>query len=208
VVVPLHAEPERSVAATKSYIASLAALLQLLAHWSGDEAIAGAVERLPENLKEAFGLDWSAALPLLTEKSGLYVVGRGPGYAAAQEAALKLKETCGLHAEALSAAELMHGPLALAGPDLPVLLFGQRDEALPSLAELAAGLGAQGVPVIAAGPGSWEAALALPGLAGLHPFAEPICLVQSFYRFAEALARSRGRDPDRPPHLTKVTETR
>ena len=208
VAIPLHAGPEESVAATKSYLASLAALLQLLSHWSADGDMGRAVLRLPDDLNEALGMDWSAALPVLAERESLYVAGRGPGYAAAQEAALKLKEACGIHAEAISAAELMHGPLALAGPDLPVLLFSQRDQALASLAELADGLIARAVPVIAAGPGSWGTALTLPSAAGLHPFAEPICLVQSFYGLAEALARTRGRDPDRPPHLEKVTKTR
>jgi glucosamine--fructose-6-phosphate aminotransferase (isomerizing) len=40
-----------------------------------------------------------------------------------------------------------------------------------------------------------------------HPALEPLLLIQSFYRFAEALAGARGCDPDRPPHLRKVTET-
>ena len=39
------------------------------------------------------------------------------------------------------------------------------------------------------------------------PVIEPLLMIQSFYRVAEALARARGRDPDRPPHLNKVTET-
>lgn len=208
VVLPLHAGPERSVAATKSYIASLAAFLQLLAHWSADPAIDRAVRRLPDDVADARGRDWEAALPLLVGGSSLYVTGRGPGYAAALEAALKLKETCGLHAEAISAAELIHGPLALVGPDFPVIVFGQDDAALGSLSELAARLSRQGVPVIASGPGAWEAALTLSTATGLHPFAQPVCQVESFYGLAERLARARGLDPDRPPHLHKVTETR
>ena len=208
VVLPLHAGPERSVAATKSYIASLAAMLQLLAEWSGDADLARAVQRLPDDLADALKRDWRTAVPALAKTRSLYVVGRGAGYAAAQEAALKLKETCGLHAEAMSAAELMHGPLALAGEDFPVVLFSQRDEALESLSALAAGLTARGVTVIVAGPATADGAMRLPTADGLHPFAQPIALVQSFYRLAEALARTRGRDPDRPPHLKKVTETR
>jgi glucosamine--fructose-6-phosphate aminotransferase (isomerizing) len=152
VVLPLHAGPEKSVAATKSYIASLAALLQLLAMWSEDAELVRAVERLPDDLADALSRDWRSAVPTLAETRSLYVVGRGAGYAAAQEAALKLKETCGLHAEAMSAAEIMHGPLRLAGPDFPVVLFTQRDEALESLSALAASLTARGVPVLAAGP--------------------------------------------------------
>ncbi len=208
VVLPLHAGPEKSVAATKSYIAALAALLQLLAVWSDDADLARAVERLPDDLADALRRDWRPAVPALAETRSLYVVGRGAGYAAAQEAALKLKETCGLHAEAMSAAEIMHGPLTLAGADFPVVLFSQRDEALESLSALAASLVARGVTVLAAGPVQADGAMRLPAADGLHPFAQPIALVQSFYPLAEALARARGRDPDHPPHLMKVTETR
>jgi len=208
IVLPLHAGPERSVAATKSYIASLAAILQLAAHWSGDAMLGAAVRRLPDDLNDALGRDWRGALPKLTATRSLYVIGRGPGYAAAQEAALKMKETCGLHAEALSAAELKHGPLALAGPEFPVVLFSQRDEALAGLTDTGTELAASGVPVIAAGPAGFPGALTLPSASGIHPFAQPLTLIQSFYPLAEMLSRARGRDPDRPPHLSKVTETR
>lgn len=207
-VLPLHAGPERSVAATKSYIASLAALLQFVAHWGGDATLDGAVRRLPDDLARALAADWKAAVPSLSRTQSLYVVGRGPGFAAAQEAALKLKETCGLHAEAVSAAELMHGPLALAGPDFLVVLFSQDDATLPGLTDLARSLAERGVPVISAGPAQASPGLVLPTPDGMNSFAQPIALIQSFYPLAEALARARGRDPDHPPHLFKVTETR
>ncbi len=209
VVLPLHAGPERSVAATKTYLASLAALLQIVALWSDDPEFERALKRLPDDLADALGRDWQPlALSVLANATSLYVVGRGAGYAAAQEAALKLKETCGIHAEALSAAELMHGPLTLAGPDFPVIVFGQRDEALSSLAELAGSLVDRGVPVMAAGLPAGNGFVQLPVANDLHAFAQPIALVQSFYPLVERLARARGRNPDRPPHLTKVTETR
>ena len=207
VVLPLHAGPERSVAATKSYLASLAAVLHLASHWTGDPTLDRAVRRLPDTLDAAFARDWRAALPILEAAHSLYVVGRGPGFGAALEAALKFKETCGIHAEALSAAELKHGPLALAGPDFPVLLFSQHDGAVAGIAAVGAELTDRGVPVINAGPADVPGALTLPTVPALHPFAEPIALVQSFYPLVEALARARGRDPDRPPHLRKVTET-
>jgi glucosamine--fructose-6-phosphate aminotransferase (isomerizing) len=208
IVLPLHAAPEKSVAATKSYIASLAGILQLVAAWSGEARLAEAVEQLPDDLAAALVSDWRIALPALANIESLYVAGRGPGFAAALEAAIKLKETCGVHAEAQSAAELLHGPMTLAGPKFPVLLFSQRDAALPSLVDLARVLVSRGVPVLAAGPVAGEGTLPLPSAGNLHPFAEPIALAQSFYPLAEALARARGRDPDRPPHLSKVTETR
>lgn len=207
IVLPLHAGPERSVAATKSYIASLAAVLQLVAAWSGDPALDRAVRRLPDDLDGALQRSWLSAVPIIAGAQSLYVVGRGPSYGAAQEAALKFKETGGLHAEALSSAELRHGPLALAGPDFPVVLFSQNDAALPGLAELGAELAGRGVPVIAAGPAAVPGAVALPTASGVDPFAQPLALIQSFYPLAEAVARARGRDPDRPPHLSKVTKT-
>jgi glutamine---fructose-6-phosphate transaminase (isomerizing) len=207
VTLPLHAGVERSVAATKSWICSLAAILQLAAHWAEDQALLETLERLPDDLARAADIDWSAARPALAGVDQMYVVGRGIGLAAAQEAALKLKETCGIHAEALSAAEAMHGPLTLAGPRFPVLLFGQQDEAFQSLADLAAVLIARDVPVIAAGPPLGGGCLGLPFDPGLTSFATPIALAQSFYPLAEEVARARGRDPDAPPHLLKVTET-
>ena len=207
VVLPLHAGPERSVAATKSYLASLAAVLHLVSHWTGDPVLERAVRRLPDWLDGALTRDWRPALPLLADARSLYVVGRGPGFAAAQEAALKLKETCGIHAEAISAAELKHGPLALAGPEFPVMLFSQHDGAREGIAALAAELAGRGVPVVTAGPATAQGALALATVPGMHAFAEPIALIQSFYPLAEAVARARGHDPDRPPHLRKVTET-
>lgn len=208
VVLPLRAGPEKSVAATKSYIAALAGILQLVGHWSGDSAISGVVKQLPGALATALTKDWRSVAEPLRQARNLYVAGRGPGYAVAQEAALKLKETCGLHAEAISAAEIMHGPMALAGPDFPVLLLSQQDAALASLSELADALVARGVPVIAAGPAAGAGMTLLPSLTGLHPFAAPITLIQSFYPLAEALARLRDLDPDHPPSLSKVTETR
>ncbi len=204
--IPLHAWPENSIAATKSWICSLAAILQLAADWAEDGALHRALKRLPDDLAKAAELDWQAAAQPLAKAENLFVVGRGIGLALAQEAALKLKETCGIHAEALSAAELLHGPATLVGPDFPVLLFSQHDEAFQSVADLIARFSDRGVPVIAAGPPA-IGGLALSCDAALNPFAMPIALAQSFYPLVESVARLRGRDPDAPPHLTKVTET-
>lgn len=206
-VLPLHAGRERSVAATKSWIASAAAILQLVAHWSADAAVLEAVRRLPDQLARAAVADWGAAAALLSHADDAFVVGRGPGYAAALEAALKLKETAGIHAEAYSAAELMHGPLTLAGPDFPVLALSQLDAALQGMRDLVDRLVDRGVPVIVAGPAARPDATALPLEDGLHPFAAPIAIVQSLYPLVERIAWMRGRDPDRPPHLRKVTRT-
>jgi glutamine---fructose-6-phosphate transaminase (isomerizing) len=204
-LLPLHAGEERSVAATKSYIASLAAIVQLVARWTGDEALGAALQQAPALLERAWQLDWSAAVARLTRAHNLYVVGRGLGLGIAQEAALKFKETCGLHAEAISAAELRHGPMALVQPGFPLLMFTQNDESRAGVAQLASELGARGADVLLAGAAA-SGTTALPSEPA-HPVIEPLLFVQSFYRMANALALARGRDPDRPPHLHKVTET-
>jgi glucosamine--fructose-6-phosphate aminotransferase (isomerizing) len=203
--IPLRAGHESGVAATKSHVASLTAIAQLVASWTRDRELQQALEGAPELLERAWRLDWGAAVEPLRSAESLFVVARGLGLGAAQEAALKLKETCGLHAEAFSSAELRHGPVALAGPGFPVLAFAQHDETQGDVDALAAELIGVGAKVLLAGS-KVEGALELPTLCA-HPALEPILMVQSFYRLASALALARGRDPDRPPHLRKVTET-
>jgi glucosamine--fructose-6-phosphate aminotransferase (isomerizing) len=203
--VPLSAGAETSVAATKSYITSLAALAHLVTEWARDEALADALNRAPADLERAWALDWTAGVDALRGAQHLFVIARGMGLGIAQEAALKCKETCALHAESFSAAEVRHGPQALLRMGFPALVLAQRDETLEGTRALAAELVERGVEVMAAGvdvPG----AIVLPSLAS-HPAIEPLLRAQSFYRMANALAIARGCDPDRPPHLAKVTRT-
>lgn len=204
-VVPLHAGAERSVAATKSFIASLAALLDLVARWTGDAELEAALAGAPDALGQAWQADWSPLVAGLAEVRGLYVVGRGLGLGIAQEAALKLKEVCQLHAEPFSAAELRHGPFALIGPDFPLLVFRQGDETEDSVDALVRDIAAQGAPLFVTGEAP-PPAVVLPAVDD-HPAIEPMLRIQSFYRAAAALSVARGLDPDRPPHLKKVTET-
>lgn len=204
--VPLHAGPETSVAATKSYLCSLSALLQLAALWSKDPALTAAMDRLPEALHAAWNCDWSPLVEGLCEARDLFVLGRGLGLAAAQEAALKLKETCGLHAEAFSSAEVMHGPMAIVGPGFPVLAFVQDDESRESTLQIAQKFRERGARVWSAQAGAGEGN-SLPLPRSPHPVCTPLLTVNAFYRAANALALARGRDPDVPPYLNKVTET-
>jgi glucosamine--fructose-6-phosphate aminotransferase (isomerizing) len=204
-VIELRAGLETSVAATKSYLATLAALMRLVAAWTRDTALESSVAALPQLMDQSWALDWSAALPPLRAAAHLYVVGRGLGLGAAQETALKCKETCGLHAEAFSSAELRHGPYALLGPGFPALLFAQRDATQPGVEALAADLARRGVPLILAGA-RVAGAITLPTLdSGAE--AGPLLLVQSAYRLIATLALARGFDPDHPAYLRKVTET-
>ncbi|HEY6048373.1 MAG TPA: SIS domain-containing protein, partial [Sphingomicrobium sp.] len=134
----------------------------------------------------------------------LYTVARGLHLAIAQEAAHKLKETCMIHAEAFSSAEVLHGPNELAGADFPVLLFRSEDESDASVQEAARRLAAQGAPVMLVGGGD-PGALPVPRTP--HAALAPILQIQAFYRMANALAFDRGQDPDRPRHVQKVTHT-
>ncbi len=204
-VIPLRAGVELSVAATKSYICALAAILNLVAHWSASETLPRALAELPAQLDAAWQLDWQAMVDMLKPARNLFVLGRGLGLGVAQEAALKLKETCGLHAEAFSSAEVRHGPMALMQDGLPVLLLSQDDETRQGVEALARELSAGGVNLLLAGP-SLSGVRTLPIIPAPAAIA-PLLLVQTFYRWAATLAVARGFDPDHPPHLRKVTET-
>ena len=203
--IALCAGPEQSVAATKSYITSLAALIHLVAFWAEDEELLDALSEAPAQLEKAWGLDWQSAVAQLRPARDLYVVGRGLGLGVAQEAALKLKETCGLHAEALSAAELRHGPMALVNPGFPVLIFAQNDETHRGVEALAAELAERGARVLLAGATAPNSIVL--ATESSHPAIQPLLIIQSFYRMVNALSLARGFDPDHPPHLRKVTET-
>ena len=201
-VIPLHAGPEHSVAATKSYIASLAAIAQLAAWWSPQDDLRLALTALPAALRDAWQMDWTPLADGLVDARNLFVLGRGLGLAVAQEAALKFKETCGLHAEAYSSAEVKHGPMALVGPGFPVLCFAQPDETESGTIALAQEFRSRGAQVwLAAARGDLCLAPAP------HAALAPLLAIQSFYRAIESLARRRGFNPDVPPHLNKVTET-
>lgn len=203
VCVPLEAGPETSVAATKSCLAAMTLVLGLTAHWGKDAAAIAAFERTPDVLASALEMNWAQAEAFLADDGPIYVIGRGPGLAVAAEVALKLKETNGLHAEAVSAAEVRHGPFALVGPTLRIIVFAQRDAAFDGLKKLADDLKGLGCPVLFISPGADV---------GVKPDAEPVlellAMLQRFYLLANATALARGRSPDHPPMLTKVTETR
>ncbi len=201
IVVPLHAGPETSVAATKSYIATLAAFTHLTAAWTNDQELVDAVAALPATLDGAWATDWSAGAAALGDASSMFVLGRGLTLGVAQEAALKFKETCGIHAEAFSIAEVAHGPMALVKPGFPLLVFPPSGRAAVGLPAMLTRFRERGAVVLGAGD-----QLALKS--GLHDAVAPIAMVQSFYAMVNALSVRRGFDPDHPPMLNKVTETR
>ena len=201
ICLPLHAGPELSVAATKSFIVSLAAGAAIVAHWLDRKELLAAIAALPETLAVAARIDWPSAVAIAAEAESLYVVGRGPSLPIASETALKLKETCAIHAEAYSIAEVMHGPLELLGDGFPVLAYSPDDLSRVSSRDALAKIAATGASVIAVEEGGLAYARTRDALL------DPISMVQTAYRFVEATAQVLGRDPDRPRLLKKVTET-
>lgn len=203
--LPLGCGPEQSVAATKTFVSSVVAALAMLAHWAEDAALKDALTRLPDACDTALRQDWSPLSDRLVRAPALYVLGRGPGYAIASEIALKFKETSAIHAEAYSAAEVLHGPSALVERGFPVLGLICDDAARDGFCDTAAKLAGQGADVFVTDrvAGSTE----LPRANPLHPLLDPLLSVVSFYVFIEALARRRGLPPDTPRHLRKVTAT-
>lgn len=206
IVLPIHAGPEQSVAATKTFVATAALLARLTALWAEDTALLAALQRLPERLAAAASLDWSAAVPVLAAANSLVTMGRGSTLAIAREAALKLKETSNLHAEAFSGAEFLHGPVSLVSSRYPLLMFMPTDAAAAGMRQLAGELQRLGSELLIAEPGDAKPGR-LPALPPDHPEADAICLVQSFYAMALQLAQSLAVDVDRPRHLSKVTRT-
>ena len=206
-VLPIAAGRERSVAATKTFVATLAALLRMTAAWAGDDGLQTALGRLPDRLVRAAEQDWNAALPAFASNISLVTIGRGPTLAIAREAALKLKEVCNLHAEAFSGAEFLHGPVALVSLRYPILLLMPTDAAAAGMQQLAQDLRAKGAAVFRAEPGEPTAGR-LPALASDRPETDAVCLIQSFYAMLIRLAQLLGTDVDQPRHLEKITRTR
>ncbi len=206
ITLDIHAGPERSVAATKTFLTSAVVGLFFLAEWAEDDALRAALRALPEHLERARDIDW----PLLREHIGaapsLFVVGRGPAWAMANEAALKLKETCQIHAESYSSAEILHGPVSVVGTGFPVLALAAGDAAEAGLAGVADRITDMGARVFITSSLSGKG-LPLEHVRTGHPLTDPLALIVSFYAMVERLARDRGADPDLPRHLKKVTET-
>ena len=205
-LLPLHAGTEASVAATKSFICSLVAGARLTAHWCQSQDLLAALRGLPEALAQARDLDWSGAVPALAGSERLMVIARGLGLSIAKEASLKLKETCAIQAEPFSVAEVRHGPQALIDRGYTLFAFALRGPAQGEIRAFAAEMRQRGAHVILAAPADVpERDLTLATAGSEH--LDPIAAIQSFQLLAEMVAQARGRDPDQPPFLNKVTTT-
>jgi glucosamine--fructose-6-phosphate aminotransferase (isomerizing) len=204
-VVPLCAGPEQAVAATKTYVNSLAALA-LLAGASTDDlrATADTVEATVAQV-EGPVRSMASAFAFLGR---MFVIGRGLELATAREIALKLQETCRVAADALTSTDLAHGPVNAVDPLFPVWAIATVEENLPAVVEAARRAREAGATLIATGAAAdriEDAAYVLSTPAAPAAVFSPLVSVVPGQLFAWALALAKGYDPDRPTHLTKVT---
>ena len=205
----VHAGPELAVAATKSYTAQLLTLWLLVQTWRGaDTSAARAVPGFLTAAVEATDVPDVASRYRFVDR--LVTTARGYSYPTAREAALKLMETSYLSAQAFSAADLMHGPLAMVDADRPVVAIVPEGPGGDAMAPVLAALADRGADVCAvAAPGVATGAtvrLALP--AGMPEDLAPVVQIVPLQRLALEMAVARGLDPDAPRGLRKVTETR
>ena len=195
----IGAGPELAVPATKTVIGSVAAGMALLSALKPDYA--------PRALANAWALDVpdhpqsKAVISALLRANHVYIIGRDTGFGAAQELALKIKETCALHAEAYSSSEVLHGPLQLATNPLLVLILdtGQPD-VQDSLNTAEARFRAISGNVFRLRPTGGDAS-------GLTPATAAALLLRLIYPMVLDTALALGHDPDHPATLSKVTQT-
>lgn len=206
----LHAGIERSVAATKTYTAQLAVLSLLTAAMAGDRGLLDEHHRLPGLVERALrDEDAIRRLSLrLRRMHRCIVTARGYNFATAREAALKLKETAQIAAEALSSADLLHGPIAVVRPRFPVLVIAPPGPPHGHLLRVARRLAARKARIVAVSSrgGFGSAVFALIRAPGqvVEVLTPPVYIVP-LQLLAYHLALARGHDPDHPAGLQKVT---
>jgi glucosamine--fructose-6-phosphate aminotransferase (isomerizing) len=210
-VIDLRCGPERSVAATKTYTASLGAVAALAVAIAADAEREGELAGMPDALDRQLGLTEGpdAAAAAAVRWNRLAVIGRGANYGTAFEAALKIKELAGVAAEPASPADFLHGPVAMLDPGFPVLAIMPSPPAGAAVRDvLAAAHGREAdITVIAGdeyGPAPDERKLSVE--AGPE-WLSPLCAVVPAQLLAVGAAERRGVDVDRPVGLQKVTRT-
>lgn len=195
--VPLRAGSEQAIAATKSYLATLSAILHLVAAWKQDSQLLDALVDLPSYLMSVIADQACLQKTDLSSLKHCVVLGRGLGYAISREIALKLKEVLSIHAEAFSSAEFLHGPVTLVEKQLAVINIVISDESLNAHQELMENISSRGAKTTSID-------ISPPNC---HRRCLPLLVLQRFYLDIELIARQMGLDPDQPPGLKKVTKT-
>jgi len=210
-VFVVQAGHQQSVAATKTYTGQLM-IIYLLAAALGSDVSMDAVSEIPDHVKEAFKL-----LPEIKELVERYrymrhcvVVGRGINYGNAFELSLKLMETCYVIAERFSAADFVHGPIALIEHDFPAFMFMPPGKSFNNMSELAGRLNKLRAEVVAiTGPGARvsSATRIIRVPSKIPEIYTPIPYIVPGQIFAASLAEVKRLDPDKPRSLHIVTQT-
>ena len=214
-VLDCRAGPERSVAATKTYTAELAAIAALILRVGNRTAEVDGLDRLPEAISAAVEASsaWltrdESLVSALTSSDRALVVSRGFNLATALETALKLKETSRIFGEGYSSADLLHGPIVLVEPDVPILAIrpdGPIGIAVDSGVEAAVRAGAR--PWVIGGSEVKDSGRSIAIEHALPEYLTPLPFVVPGQLVAEQVSRARGFSPDEPPGLRKITRTR
>lgn len=209
-VIDLQGGPEQAVAATKSFLLSITALIQTVATINHQEHLLHALEKLPEAMYQVTALPFDSYLDNFNINNAL-ILGRGFGLGVAQELALKFKEVTQIHAEAFSTAEVLHGPFSLLNEPLPMLALAQNDPTLPTLITTLSKIKTiHQEPLIICSNDianqfdDFKNKLILPVI---DARLTPLLACYLGYLFIEALAQYKDLDPDQPPLIKKVTRT-
>jgi glucosamine--fructose-6-phosphate aminotransferase (isomerizing) len=196
-VLPIRAGKEVSVAATKSYLATLSALVHLIAVWSKNRALYASLKELPTVLQKVTANEIQLLPSDFEHIDNMVVLSRGISFGIAKEIALKLKEVCSIHAEAFSSAEFLHGPITLVEKGLHILNCDVKDECEESHREQINGIIERNGQIV------------LLDQAGLktHPRLAPLLILLRFYIDIANVSVALGLNPDEPKGLKKVTQT-
>jgi glutamine---fructose-6-phosphate transaminase (isomerizing) len=208
-----RAGEEKGVAATKSYTTSLALIALLAGHWADSKELLEGLRRLPEQIEITLSLDAQveAAVERYRYMDECAVLARGLNQATALETALKMTETSYMVAKPYSGADFLHGPIAMVSEGFPCFLFAPNGKAFASMLELAEKLREREAEMIVVAHSDEilrlaKRPLALPADTG--EYLSPIATILAGQLWAYHLARARGKDPDKPRGLSKVTLTR
>jgi glucosamine--fructose-6-phosphate aminotransferase (isomerizing) len=211
-VIPIHAGPERAIAATKTYTTSLAALALFSTALAEDEERLAQLQRLPGLMQQTL----ADLAPVMTRAERYRymghcaVIGRGYNFATAFEIALKIKELTRIVAEPYSSADFRHGPIAMVGQGFPVLVVAPNDTVSDDIHRLVRDLKGLGAELLLISEdeavlGQAQLPLALPP--NIPEWLTPLVAVLPGQLFSLALAAAKGLNPDQPAGLKKVTET-
>lgn len=202
----MRAGPEISVAATKSFIAQLAILMQIV-NGISETKFDDILLQAHKAIEEVLLMDLGDAIDMCKKAQSIFYVGRGPFYPISLEGALKMKEISYIHAEGYAAGELKHGPFALLSPDTPVIALCMPGDTYSVMISNIKEMKARGAPIIAIGtegdrelPDIVDNFIAVPKTPLFIQILTSLVIEQLL---AYHTAVSLGRDVDKPRNLAK-----